>query len=197
MDWFSGERNNNEKLDENSYDTCGLSLYSTRRGFACDSIVNFEIALADGKLVHANARENPHLWTASKGSLNNFGIATSFTMQTSVLRSIWGGVVYYLPDPFQKLGEATVDFAFNEADEEARVHSSAGYGFEQNVATCCVYQTQGEERSPSLQRFTSAPDMIESHSNLRTSTHIDFCKELSSFTKDNVRLVALPHRLKP
>jgi hypothetical protein len=147
--------------------------------------------LASGSLVHANAHEHSDLWTALKGGLNNFGIVTSFTMRTFESRSIWGGVAYYMPDAFEKLAEATVEFCFNEDDEDTHVISSAGYGFGQSVATCCMYQTQGLEQSPSLQRFTSVPGMIDSHSNLRTSTHIEFCKELSSFTKDNVRLVAV------
>jgi FAD/FMN-containing dehydrogenase len=32
----------------------GLSLYSTRHGFACDSVTDFEVVLASGKVVHAN-----------------------------------------------------------------------------------------------------------------------------------------------
>lgn len=111
-------------------------------------------------------------------------------MRTFESRSIWGGVAYYIPDAFEKLAEATVDFAFNETDEDTHIISSAGYGFGQDVATCCMYQTQGVENGPSLQRFISVPGMIESHSNLRTSTHIEFCNELCSFTKDNVRSAA-------
>lgn len=143
--------------------------------------------LASGEIVHANANDRPNLWVALKGGLNNFGIVTSFTMRTFESRSIWGGVAYYLPDAFDKLAEATVDFVLTEADEDTHVISSAGYGLGQQVTTCCMYQTQGMERSSSLQRFTSLPGMIESYSNLRTSTHIEFCKEMSNFTKDNVR----------
>jgi hypothetical protein len=125
-----------------------------------------------------------------KGSLNNFGIVTSFTIRTLASRSIWGGVVHYVPDAFEELAEATEDSAFNETDEETHIISSAGCSFGQKVATCCMYQTRGLENGASLQRFTSVPGMIEPNSNLKTSTPIEFCKELSSFTKDNVRSAA-------
>ncbi|KAF2826167.1 FAD-binding domain-containing protein [Ophiobolus disseminans] len=165
----------------------GMSIYSTRHGFVCDSIIDFEIVLASGKIIHANAHDHSNLWTALKGGLNNFGVVTSVKMRTFESRSIWGGVAYYMPNAFEELVEATVDFVHHENDEDTHIITSAGYGFGHNIATCCMYQTQGVEKSPSMQRFTSVPGMIESHSNLRTSTHVEFCKELSDFTKDNVR----------
>ncbi|KAF2873718.1 hypothetical protein BDV95DRAFT_351819 [Massariosphaeria phaeospora] len=165
----------------------GLSLYSTRRGFACDSVIDFEVILASGELVHANANENPDLWISLRGGLNNFGIVTAFKMNTFELGPIWGGVTYYMPDAFSQLVHATVDFVNNEVDEDTHIMSSAGYAFGNHVATCCMYQTKGLENPPSLQRFTSLPHQIEGYGTMRTSTHIDFCNELSNFTKDGVR----------
>ena len=60
----------------------GLSLSSTSQGFASDSVVDFEVVLATGEVVHANAQENSDLWIALKGGLNNFGIVTSFKLKT-------------------------------------------------------------------------------------------------------------------
>lgn len=69
-----------------------MSLYSTRHGFACDSVLDFEIALASGNVVHANAKENADLFVSLKGGLNNFGVVTGFEMKTIPLGEIWGGV---------------------------------------------------------------------------------------------------------
>jgi hypothetical protein len=143
--------------------------------------------LASGAVVHANAQENSDLWIALRGGLNNFGVVTSIKMRTFETKSIWGGVTFFMPSAFSLLTQVTVEFVNNEVDEDTHVIASAGYAFGHNVVTCCMYQTQGLENPPSLQPFTSIPDQIESYSTMRTATHIEFCKELSSFTSDGVR----------
>lgn len=45
----------------------GLSFFSSREGFICDNVVNFEVVLASGKVVNANANENADLWKALRG----------------------------------------------------------------------------------------------------------------------------------
>lgn len=164
-----------------------MSFFSTRRGFACDSVIDFEVVLASGEVVHANAEDNADLFVSLRGGLNNFGIVTSFKMKTFPSGSMWGGVTYYMPNTFRQLIEATMDFVQNELDEDTHIMSSAGYVFGHNVVTCCMYHTEGVEEAPALQRFTSLPNRIEGYSSLRTSTHIVFCNELSKFTSDGVR----------
>ena len=56
----------------------GISYFAPRVGWACDNVVNFEIALASGHLVNANAKSAPDLFRALKGGLNNFGVVTRF-----------------------------------------------------------------------------------------------------------------------
>jgi hypothetical protein len=165
----------------------GLSFYSTRHGFACDSVADFEVVLASGEIVHANAQDHPDLWIALRGGLNNFGIVTSFKMKTLESGNLWGGITYYMPDTFGQLIEASVDFVQNEVDLDTHLMSSTGYAFGHQVVTCCMYHTKGQENPPSLQRFTSLPSQIEQYGSMRTGTHIEFCNELSNFTKDGVR----------
>lgn len=184
--------NHNNQLIE--FSAGGMSFFSTKHGFACDSILDFEIVLASGEIVHANAQSNPSLFICLKGGLNNFGIVASFTMQTIPSPpEIWGGVVYYAPDTFGALIEATVDFVENEVDEDTHVMSSAGYGFGQDVCTCCVYHLKGDKEAPALKRFTELPGLVEGYASLRMGRHVDFCEELSGFTKDGVRYV-IPER---
>lgn len=52
------------------------SFHSNLKGFACDSVVNFEIVLANGTIINANANENADLWKAQKGGSGNFGFVT-------------------------------------------------------------------------------------------------------------------------
>lgn len=59
----------------------GISFFSGKNGFGCDSIVNYEVVLADGSVVNANSEENADLWQALKGGISNFGIVTRFDME--------------------------------------------------------------------------------------------------------------------
>jgi FAD/FMN-containing dehydrogenase len=165
----------------------GLSFYSTKHGFVCDAVTDFEVVLASGEIVHTNAEDHSDLFICLKGGLNNFGIVTSFSMKTLPSTDIWGGVAYYMPDTFGQLIETTVDFVNNEIDEDTHVMSSAGYGFGQDVCTCCMYSTKGEKQAPALQPFRSLPGLVEPYSTLRSGDHMNFCDELSKFTEDGVR----------
>ncbi|KAK8100565.1 FAD binding domain-containing protein, partial [Apiospora kogelbergensis] len=71
----------------------GLSFYTGKRGLACNDVVNFEVVLANGSVIDANAKENPGLFKALKGGSNNFGIVTRFDMLTfeATPGGIYGG----------------------------------------------------------------------------------------------------------
>ncbi|OKL57497.1 hypothetical protein UA08_06895 [Talaromyces atroroseus] len=69
----------------------GLSLYSQKYGWAVDNVRNFEVVLADGAIVNANADTNSDLFWALRGGGSNFGIVTRFDLQTHPLDLVWGG----------------------------------------------------------------------------------------------------------
>ncbi|RYC55300.1 hypothetical protein CHU98_g10910 [Xylaria longipes] len=165
----------------------GLSMFSTRTGFACDSVTEFQIALASGEVACANNQQNPDLFWALKGGLNNFGVVTSFKMKTIKSGHIWGGITYYAPEAFSQLLEKACDFVENETDEDTHIMCSAGYGFGQQAVSCVMYHTRGEENPVSLQRFTSIEPQIPQMCSMRTSTHLDFSEELSKFSSDGLR----------
>ncbi|RFN54511.1 FAD binding domain-containing protein [Fusarium flagelliforme] len=54
----------------------GYSFHSNTKGFACDQVVNFEVVLADGRIVNANKDEHPDLWKSLKGGSGNLGLVT-------------------------------------------------------------------------------------------------------------------------
>lgn len=97
----------------------GLSWLTDLYGLVCDNVINYEVVLADGSLVHANADDNEDLFWALKGGGNNFGeypsilfryihrarilmvtlgIVTCFTFATYPIPEIWGGVKIYAWD---------------------------------------------------------------------------------------------------
>lgn len=92
-----------------------------------------------------------------------------------------------MPDSMGPLIDAAVDFVNNETDEDTHVMASAGFGYGQDVCTCCMYHLKGEKEAPALQRFKALPGLVEGYGSLRTGRHLEFCDELSNFTKDGVR----------
>ncbi|CAZ81792.1 unnamed protein product [Tuber melanosporum] len=93
----------------------GLSHVSNEYGFGCDNVVEYEVVLANGTIVNANADAHPELYWALKGGTSNFGtppplpqppthqltncphagIVTRFTLKTIPMSKIWGGVITY------------------------------------------------------------------------------------------------------
>ncbi|CAJ2510340.1 Uu.00g050430.m01.CDS01 [Anthostomella pinea] len=88
----------------------GLSYLSDLYGLACDNVVNFEVVLADGSIVNANAGSNSDLWWSLKGGANNFGIVTRFTLTTYPIGNIWGGVKAYTLDALPALFDAMLEY---------------------------------------------------------------------------------------
>ncbi|XXH00075.1 hypothetical protein Hte_006417 [Hypoxylon texense] len=70
-------------------------FFYSRNGFICDNVINYEVVLASGQIVNANAEENADLWRALRGGGNNFGIVTRFDMRTFENLEIYGGFVQY------------------------------------------------------------------------------------------------------
>jgi FAD/FMN-containing dehydrogenase len=78
----------------------GLSFFSSREGFICDNVVNYELVLSTGDVVNANATENADLWRALRSEGNNFGIVTRFDIRIFEQGHFWGGAVFYFPSSF-------------------------------------------------------------------------------------------------
>jgi FAD/FMN-containing dehydrogenase len=97
----------------------GLSLFSTRRGFVCDSVVNFEVVLASGDIVNANSTENKDLWLALRGGGNNFGIVTRFDMSVFPQGEMWGGSIIYDISSSPQLFQALYNFVVDPAHDTA------------------------------------------------------------------------------
>ncbi|ODA81015.1 hypothetical protein RJ55_03976 [Drechmeria coniospora] len=86
----------------------GMGALPNLYGLGADGIKNFEVMLADGKLVNANAKENTDLWRALKGGGSNFGIVTRFDLETHPLIKVQYTINLYNPDDYVEIIKATI-----------------------------------------------------------------------------------------
>ncbi|KAI0446386.1 FAD-binding domain-containing protein [Xylaria telfairii] len=89
----------------------GNSYYSGRTGFGCDSVVNFEVVLANGTIINANQTANSDLWQALKGGSSNFGIVTRFDMEAILAPDLFSDTRFWSFNYSYALVDAVVGFA--------------------------------------------------------------------------------------
>lgn len=157
----------------------GVSFFSPRYGYVCDNVENFEVVLASGQIVNANAKSNPDLWRALRGGSNNFGIVTAFDMRTFPQGKFWGGFrginITTLQQQFRAFEKLTgskpydpyAALIFNLVWDRNTNTWSASHNFE---------YTKPEANPPVFQDFTSLPQVFNT---LRISNLTDFAIELS------------------
>ncbi|KAI9799744.1 MAG: hypothetical protein M1833_003863 [Piccolia ochrophora] len=157
----------------------GLSYFSPRLGFVCDNVVNYEVVLANGRVVNANATSNPDLWFALKGGSNNFGIVTRFDIKTFTQGKLWGG---YIVNPIETRDAQVAAFSeLNSAssyDEYAALINSYSYSPSSGgwvVANNIIY-TKPTPFPETFKPFTDIqPQLAQT---LRISNLSDFVTEL-------------------
>ena len=59
-----------------------VHYFINKYGYAMDNVASYDVVLGNGTQVKATSVLNPDLFWALKGGANNFGIVTSFTLQT-------------------------------------------------------------------------------------------------------------------
>ncbi|TGJ85112.1 hypothetical protein E0Z10_g3636 [Xylaria hypoxylon] len=70
----------------------GISYFSSTKGWGCDTIVGYEVVLADGSVIEARANGRyADLFWALHGGHNNFGIVTRFDTKTFPVTSAYIG----------------------------------------------------------------------------------------------------------
>ncbi|HEX6607791.1 MAG TPA: FAD-binding oxidoreductase, partial [Chloroflexia bacterium] len=69
----------------------GIGYLARTFGLTLDNLLGVDIVLADGRLVQANAAENPDLFWAVRGGGGNFGVVTSFLFRLHPVGTVYGG----------------------------------------------------------------------------------------------------------
>jgi FAD/FMN-containing dehydrogenase len=69
----------------------GYGFTSQMFGMNSDQVLGIQMALADGRIVKANAQENPDLyWAVRGGTGNNFGVLLEIEYRLQDLKAVWG-----------------------------------------------------------------------------------------------------------
>ncbi|KAK2816744.1 hypothetical protein FQN49_008026 [Arthroderma sp. PD_2] len=152
----------------------GNSFFSGRMGFGCDSVVNFEVVLANGTVINANRTAHSDLWRALKGGGSNFGIVTRFDMEAIPSKDLY----YDLRSLSSNYSDAIVNAVAAFTDQDRSLADNALVVFYTHdtsispdiVATAISVNTQGEEEKtvfspiqdlPALYNMTVRQNMAE------------------------------------
>ncbi|KAI0015535.1 FAD binding domain-containing protein [Xylariomycetidae sp. FL0641] len=163
----------------------GNSFHAALHGFACDNVANFEVVLADGRVVNANATSHPDLATALKGGSGNFGLVTRFDMYAipfanPAVPHIWGGTVSYDLAVQDRVVDAYINFAENIPSD---LSSSVIMWWNYNPAAGgmaligCLDNVANVPHAPAFKGFLGAGGI--KYSTLRSNTMSNITGELS------------------
>ncbi|CAE6477378.1 unnamed protein product [Rhizoctonia solani] len=110
------------KTGEHNVTVAGGRISKVGEGFAANNVLSYEMVLADGKVTTVTANSNSDLFKALKGGTGNFGIVTSFTLQTFPANYIYAGYLYYAPDQYNNLFPLMETYARQGPESDPKTH---------------------------------------------------------------------------
>jgi hypothetical protein len=88
----------------------GTGWLNRLHGLSCDNVTGFTLVVADGSVVHANAKENPELFWALRGGGGNFGVVTEFEVNLHPVNSVLFGAGMCFGDDIPAIVQHWRDF---------------------------------------------------------------------------------------
>jgi len=159
----------------------GLSFFSSRYGFVCDNVVNYEVVLASGQLVHVNAISYPDLFKALKGGSNNFGIITRFDVKVFSQGPIWGGFLGTRIEDREKVF-ASFEKISRSSEYDPFAAFIISFTWRPNmgwIGASTLTYTKAEEHPPIFAELESLPTTF---STMRVASLTSFTRELDATT---------------
>ncbi|KAL1955951.1 hypothetical protein VTO42DRAFT_7936 [Malbranchea cinnamomea] len=142
----------------------GVSFYSAQYGFACDNVNNYEVVIADGRILQVNPKSYPDLYWALRGGGNNFGIVTMFDLAAYPTGKLWAGSRAYLVDDVTKRSvlDAVVKFGDEwPSDPKAAMICNFAYTQGMFVAAVNLEYTEPVENPPIFESFRQIPQIMD------------------------------------
>lgn len=170
----------------------GISYFSPRYGWTCDSVVGAEIVLANGSIVHLEETQHPEMLAALRGGGSNFGIVTNFDLRAFPQGPIFGGHVYHETETIDAQLRAFSELSDPSAgryDEYASLITSFGFAGGQGAAVVnsMVYTGElkdGQDRPPVYDSFFEIPQLF---STVRVAPLHEVATEQGSFSQNGKR----------
>ena len=148
--------------------------------------MNFEVVLASGEIVEANAKNNLGLFLVLREGSNNFGVVTRFDLPTFKQGQMWGGTIYYNPSVYPQLIQAFNEFvASSTPDEQAHIIVATSWSAGAETGVSNIYHSTPVATPPSLESFTVLQPQIFNY--LRQDSLLGLAKEQSAFSTDGAR----------
>lgn len=144
-------------------------------------MLNYEVVLASGAIVQANARENNDLWLALGGGGNNFGVVTRFDMRTFKQGPIFGGSIYYAGTSFHTQETPLTHFMISLGFAGAL--SPEPLGLNQ-----LYYLDDVDKTPPVLEPFATMEGRIPGYNTLRCHNLVEAAGPMSKQVKLRFRL---------
>jgi FAD/FMN-containing dehydrogenase len=96
----------------------GFGRLARRYGLALDNVVGLDVITADGKLLRADANENPDLYWGLRGGGGNFGVVTNFDFQLHPMdRNVIGGTIVFPMSQAKSVLNFYADYTASAPDE--------------------------------------------------------------------------------
>ncbi|KAF2167312.1 hypothetical protein M409DRAFT_66307 [Zasmidium cellare ATCC 36951] len=156
----------------------GLSYFTPRVGLTADNVVDFEVVLASGEVVHATDSDNTDLFYSLKGGSSNFGIVTRMDVKAFQNGEIWGGEIVSPINATEDALHHLNDFVTNSNTD---VNTAVEVVFNLNTTNgeqriiSIVADTAGNADSSLLKPFQSLPKVADTS---RKTSMSDLSEEL-------------------
>ncbi|KAK4168263.1 hypothetical protein QBC43DRAFT_309948 [Cladorrhinum sp. PSN259] len=150
----------------------GLSYMSAQYGWSASSVIEYELVLPNGTIVHPTVSTHPDLFVALKGGGNNFGVVTNYKLQTYRQGLVYGGNLVFLrnPETDRRLLKAVRDFTEYNTDDKAAVIVTAERAQINLVDSWILFLFYDGPAPPAstFSNFTSVPGLITNTARTRT-----------------------------
>ncbi|KAL3489512.1 hypothetical protein BJX62DRAFT_239046 [Aspergillus germanicus] len=163
----------------------GVNFYGNQVGFGCDTVVNYQVVLADGSVVEVNKDSYPDLFWALKGGSSNFGLVTRFDMQTISSPKIWAGSYTVSEEYVDEFLKAIATYAADISDPKTHIVPALvpSPGAATLASAILFYDSQDEEFPAAFKPFTNIPAVS---STLAFKTLSEFSAELGQMVTDGI-----------
>ncbi|PWY89649.1 6-hydroxy-D-nicotine oxidase [Aspergillus sclerotioniger CBS 115572] len=161
----------------------GINFFGNQVGFGCDTVVNYEVVLANGSIVEANRSSHSDLFWALKGGSSNFGLVTRFDMETIESTKVWAGTYTVAGEYVERFLDAAATYAANISDPKTHIVPAVVPEGNTTVGSVILFYDSATESYPEIFKpFTDIPAI---------SSTLGF-KTLSEFATETGALVT-PH----